>query len=412
MSVYQGKLLELESISNEFDKYFLNVRLSFKQDFKMSWKIDEYTAEKLNSAIQFDGQHKYRLSFNSFWDPIHKQYTSTIAKTYRDQSERIYFLCSEDYVNKLNTIKHCQHISEVDKLTFTFRDTETINKQPKEQEESEKYVSEKYIYKLGRTSVAIISVILVMLLGYLSRVYLNKTVFDEKVLAQSIQLNDGLVTEEKEILDLKDAIIIEDFSSSQSDVPFTELSETITYGVPEGQVALTFDDGPSQYSAEIVDILKKYGAGGTFFLAGYNVEKYPDYVQYIMSNDYSIGSHSMNHARMTALSYEEQKKEIVESIKLIEEITNGEIVLFRPPYGSFNEQIKDLITENQHKMVLWNNDPEDWRTRDADEIFNNIQNSNVSGSIILLHESQAVIDALPRIIEYLQEQNLKITSLK
>ena len=63
-------------------------------------------------------------------------------------------------------------------------------------------------------------------------------------------------------------------------------------------------------------------------------------------------------------------------------------------------------------MVLWNNDPKDWKTRNSDRILDDIQSSDVSGSIILLHESQAVIDALPNIVEYLQQFDLEIVNLK
>ena len=72
-----------------------------------------------------------------------------------------------------------------------------------------------------------------------------------------------------------------------------------------------------------------------------------------------------------------------------------------------------IITEfdDKYKMVLWNNDPEDWRTHDTYKILNHIKNSNVSGSIVILHETQAVLDALPRMIEYFQELGLQIVSL-
>ncbi|MCQ4924625.1 polysaccharide deacetylase family protein [Tissierella carlieri] len=408
MSIYSGKLLELKEIKNEYDKYFLQVRLSFEQDIEMFWEIDKYTAENLKDLIQFDEKHKYRLSFNSSWDVIQKQHKSVLTRTYRDQSDIISFSCSEDYISKLNTIKHCQDIAALDKPIFIPINLESTDELHKDEEK----ISKNYIGKFKMTSIAIMSVIFVILFGYLSRLYLNKTAFDEKALAQSIQLNNEMTEKQSENLESENSIAIEDLSSIESVIPFIKLEESITYSVPEGNVALTFDDGPSQYSIGIMDVLKKYGVGGTFFFTGLNVKKYPDYVQCIQSNGYSIGSHSMNHINMPTLSYDKQKSELIDSIELLEEVTNQKITLFRPPYGSLNKQIKDLIYNQQYKIVLWNNDPEDWKTQDADKIFYSIQNSNVSGSIILLHESQAVIDALPRIIEYLQELNLEIISLK
>ena len=96
----------------------------------------------------------------------------------------------------------------------------------------------------------------------------------------------------------------------------------------------------------------------------------------------------------------------------MEEIIDEDVLLFRPPYGSYNKQLVDLAIEHEYKIVLWNNDPEDWKTRNPNKIFESIKNSNTSGAIILLHESQAVVDSLPKIIEYLQEQDLEIVNLK
>lgn len=411
MSVYNGKLLELKGVKNEINKYFLQVGFSFEQDIELFWEIDQYTAENLKSLIQFDGKHKYRLSFNNYWDLIQKQHTSVLTRTFREQSDLIHFSCSEDYINNLNAIKHCQDINSLDKLTFLSANLVSIN-EPLEEEQNEEKIPKNYIGKFKGISIAIMSVIFVILFSYSSRLYLDETAFDEKALAQSIQLDKKIDEKQSEDLESKNSIIIEDFSPIQPTISFIKLEESITYSVPEGSVALTFDDGPSQYSMEITNVLKKYGVGGTFFFTGLNAKKYPDYVRCIQSNGYSIGSHSMNHMNISTLSYDKQKNELIESIELLEEITGKKITLFRPPYGSLNKQMKDLVYEQQYKIVLWDNDPKDWKTRDADKIFNSIQNSNVSGSIILLHESQATIDALPRIIEYLQQLNLEIITLQ
>lgn len=414
MSIYHRKLLELEDIFKKSDKYYLHIRLSFEQDIEMFWEIDECTAENLKTITNFDKKYKYRLSFNNSWDVVQKQHISTLTRTYREQSDRIYFQCSEDYLNKLVTIKNIQHISDLDKLTFISMNLAPILEQQDEdkQEQDEKALHKKNNSKFRLTSVAVMSLIFVVLFSCFNYVYLNETIFNEKVLAQSIHSDNEMDSKQNEHLDLKKDTLVDNVSYNQSTIPFVELDQAITYNIPKGNVALTFDDGPSRYSVEIMDVLKEYGVGGTFFFTGSNVTKYPDYVKYIQSNGYSIGSHSMNHHNMPTLSYEKQEIELIQSIKLLEEITNSEITLFRPPYGSFNNYVKDLTRKNQYKIVLWNNDPKDWQVRDKDKIFNDIQSSNVSGSIILLHESQAVIDALPKIIEYLQELDLQIVNLQ
>jgi len=414
MSAYARKLLELKSIENKLDRYFLHLRISFEQDIEIFFEVDEYTAENLKSFIKFDSAYKYRLSFNNSWDVLKKQPISILTQTYREQSSRIYFPCSEDYITKLTSIKNCQHIDHLSNLNFISTDIASIHEVSlgEKQEQYEDISLGKYANKLALAPITIMSIIFVFLFGFWGHISVNKTSFHQKVLAQSMGLEHVVPEETNEILNSNDSIIVEAISFFEPTIPFVKLNETLTYNIPKGNVALTFDDGPSKYSTEIMDVLKKYNVGGTFFFTGTNIKKYPDRIKYIKSNGYSIGSHSMTHSDMKTLTYENQEIEIVESIKLLEQITHEKIVLFRPPYGSFTTHVKDLINEHQYKMVLWNNDTKDWKTRDADKIFNYIQNSDVSGSIILLHESQAVIDSLPRIIEYLQELDLKIVNLK
>lgn len=177
-------------------------------------------------------------------------------------------------------------------------------------------------------------------------------------------------------------------------------------------VALTFDDGPSDYSKQIVDILMEFGAGGTFFLIGSNMDEHPDSVEYIHDNNFSIGTHSLNHINFASSSLATQKGELQQSIEMIEAVTGEAVTLFRPPYGQMNEDTKQLSRELGQRIVLWNNDPKDWESRNASNILQQVKSQDVSGSIILLHETEATVEALPEIISYLQEQGLQLVSLQ
>jgi peptidoglycan/xylan/chitin deacetylase (PgdA/CDA1 family) len=195
-------------------------------------------------------------------------------------------------------------------------------------------------------------------------------------------------------------------------LPVVEIRDTVTYNIPKGKVALTFDDGPSQYTKEITDILKRHEVGGTFFFVGNNVKKHPDVVQYVNSNGYSIGSHSLSHSNFTKLSNEKKEYEILQTNQLIEDLIQEEVVLFRPPFGANNEATIEVTNNTNTKMVLWNADPEDWKSDNANEVLDYVLNSKTSGSIILLHESQPVTEALPKIIEFLKQEDLEIVNLK
>lgn len=418
MPVYHGKLLKLKAVKKSCKKFFLQVVLSFEEDLDIYLEIDEFTSENISAIIEVDKKYKYRLSFNNYFDTSRKQHISTLTRTYLEQSDNISFSCSEEYINMLSSIKNIENIDDLDKLSFISKNIETIYEKQEEQVLTQDIKNKVTFNKSPQLIIFSLSVLFIMFFGYLNQISSSEAKIHREALAESIQLSTEVATKQDEFLGLNDGrldsdnIILEKVLLEESNVDSIELNQTITYHIPKGSVALTFDDGPSKYSTEIVDVLKKYDVGGTFFFVGRNVERYPDNVQYVHTNGYSIGSHSINHYNMPTLSYANQEIELIESIKLLEEITNSEINLFRPPYGAYSNNLMDLVIQNKYKMVLWNNDPKDWETRNADKIFDYIQNSDISGSIILLHESQAVVNALPKIIEYLQQLDLQIVNLQ
>lgn len=398
---YIGKLLELLSIERDSVQAFLRVRLSFEQEVELLWEIDDHTAESLESIEVLDDRYKYRLSFQGSWDPAKQGYISFLTKTHRDQSEKIYFSCSEKYAEGLNFIRSIETINDISALPFLPVDQPADKP---EQVEEKKPATIRYNPKLTWTAIIMISIISTILLGY--SVHSKK---DEIPLVQKSSLNDvteqaGAKQQEKESVTVSE--------QSVPGIPIVTLDQPVNYSIPEGMVALTFDDGPTKYTKDIVDVLHKHEVGGTFFFAGVNVGKYPEHVQYVNSNGYAIGSHSMTHTNFAEIPYEKQQKELAEINRLIEGLIDEPVVLFRPPYGASNDDTVELMKQHDNKMVLWNKDTEDWKGHDADVIFDYVESSKASGSIILLHESQEVIDALPKIIKYLQEQNLEIVNLQ
>ncbi|MCR8658797.1 polysaccharide deacetylase family protein [Paenibacillus endoradicis] len=411
MSVNYVKLLELVAIEKKNEKSYLRIKLTCEQEFEFFWRIDSETAKKFENIFEFDGNHKYRLSLHTLLDTSKNQFIGSLTKTYRNISDRIYFTCSVDYKNCLESIKNSQSITDLNNLPFISMNLPALDetKIPKKIKKNELVISKRYISIFKWLSI--ISVILVIIF-VTSNHDVYKTKIDGTVAIAShseISIIPVNLTLEKK--NITSATKLESDDSSQSSFPYIEIDDSITYSIAEGYVALTFDDGPSKYTMAITDILKQYKVGGTFFFLGTNAKKYPDSVRYVQLNGHSIGSHSMNHSVMTKLSIEKQEDELLQSAQAIEEITKEEVVLFRPPYGDLNEQVKEVIYNNEFKVILWNKDSEDWKTHDSDKIFNYVRDTEVSGSVIIFHESQSVIDALPKIIENLQERNLKIVNL-
>lgn len=413
MSFYSRKTIELINITKNNEKPVLKLKLFFEKELELFWEIDHETAQNIKNIVEFDNLHKYRLSLHTSYDKNIDQFRSSLTRTYLEESNRLSFACSVDFHNNIESIKSIQNVNDLKSLPFIeFNQsiTEASNLEKETAISNKQNYFKMAIPQFKQVGIVILCILVVMVAGFSSTI--KTTNIENPTIANAKVKSTEVVSETLDQERTADSLSISDESIIQSNLPFIEINEEITYGIPEGNVALTFDDGPSKYTKDIIDTLRKYEVGGTFFFIGKNVKKYPDYVQYVHDNGYSIGNHSLTHVQMSSISYEEQKSEVSLTSQAISDITNEEVELFRPPYGAFDENTKKILHDNKQKMIVWNNDPKDWEFRNSNHIFNHIQKSTTSGSIIILHENEHTLKALPKIIEYLQQQELNIVSLK
>lgn len=418
--MYHMKLLQLLGIKEHEEQHYLHIQVHIEQDEELFWKVDAETAASLLAIVDFRQGHSYRLSFKSFLDVVENKKKSTINQTYRDQSKRLEFTCSESYLQALESIKQVETVEQLDKLDFLSRklvpETTTIEEKLEIIEMSHKKAADKkrkrrIAWPLATALITIAAMlftytghsILTNAFATPGKSYVKESITAEKefpVEEETVSPPESMVSEENITID------------EEPSIPFFELGEGLAYEVPEGMVALTFDDGPSQFSLEIMETLKEYGAGGTFFFIGSNVNKYPDYVEQIFENGYGVGTHSMNHVNLSQISHDTLENELVQSNNAIKEITGEDVTLFRPPFGHWTDNTKSIADSLNQKVVLWNNDPKDWESLNTNKIIQHIKATDVNGSIIILHENHATINALPEIIEYLQAQGLQLVTLR
>jgi hypothetical protein len=103
-------------------------------------------------------------------------------------------------------------------------------------------------------------------------------------------------------------------------------------------VALTFDDGPSQYTPRIVDILRFFGVPATFFQISSQTAKQPDLARLMLAGGHHIGAHTVHHERLTDVSSDEQNEEVAGSIDQINGLLGpGTVKCFRPPYAQYDQ---------------------------------------------------------------------------
>lgn len=166
-------------------------------------------------------------------------------------------------------------------------------------------------------------------------------------------------------------------------------------------VALTFDDGPSKYTEEILNILKKNDCNATFFVLGNKVSIYSDLLIESINNGNEIGNHSYNHKWMIKLNEKELENQINKTQNIIKEYTGYTPKLIRPTYGSLNDRIKKISSLD---IVLWNVDTLDWKYKNPNKIVENATKRLKDGNIILMHDThKQTLEALPKILEIIKK---------
>ncbi len=186
---------------------------------------------------------------------------------------------------------------------------------------------------------------------------------------------------------------------------------------PEGKkvIAMTFDDGPSQFTPTYLDILKARGIKATFFMVGQNVKASPEIAQRVVAEGHQIAGHTYNHPDLSNTKVEDARQNIADGFAAIKEVTGRDVDTLRAPYGAFYEQqwkdLGDLISKN----VLWDIDTLDWKRPGAAAIKNAVLSNAHNGAIVLMHdgggERSQDIEALPGILDELKAQGYEFVTV-
>ena len=181
----------------------------------------------------------------------------------------------------------------------------------------------------------------------------------------------------------------------------------------EKKVAISFDTAwGADKTEKIVEILKEYKVGATFFMVGFWVEDYPEMVELIDKAGIEIGTHSNTHPDFNNLSVDQMKLELSTSINSIKKITNKDVKLFRAPYGSYNNTMLKLTDSMGLKTIQWDVDTLDWKGYSGVDICERVMSRVKNGSIILCHNNaDHILDALPLMLERLINAGYQIVSV-
>jgi len=165
-------------------------------------------------------------------------------------------------------------------------------------------------------------------------------------------------------------------------------------------VALTFDDGPSDYTDDFLGVLREKDAVGTFFEIGQEMPGREDVMRQILAEGDEIGDHTMNHVEFPGYD------QIAGAAARIQAYTHFKPCLFRPPGGGVNAGVISSAGSLGMRTINWDVDPQDWSLPGTEAIYSNIVGHARNGSIILMHDGggprSETLAALPRIIDTLR----------
>ncbi len=165
-------------------------------------------------------------------------------------------------------------------------------------------------------------------------------------------------------------------------------------------VALTFDDGPSDYTPSVLHTLRDKHAKGTFFEIGQEVAGHQHVMQSILASRDEIGNHTTHHSAFPGYG------DLANTNHLIKGATGFTPCLFRPPNGSFNSGTLVAARQAHLKTIIWDVDPRDWSRPGSSAIYTRVVGATHSGAIIIMHDGGGnrteTVSALPRIIDNLR----------
>jgi len=156
-----------------------------------------------------------------------------------------------------------------------------------------------------------------------------------------------------------------------------------------GPVAwLTIDDGPSDETAAILDLLDAHGAKATFFVVGDRAAARPDLVREIARRGHGLGNHSASHpqAWFWALPPRRMRAEIEGAQRTLQEITGHAPRWFRAVVGMANPFVAPVLRDEGLARVGWSARGYDAVLRDPAAIVARIERDLAPGAIVLLHE--------------------------
>ncbi len=181
----------------------------------------------------------------------------------------------------------------------------------------------------------------------------------------------------------------------------------------EPMIALTFDDGPgAKTTPRLLDALEENNARATFFMLGDHMKGSADTIKRMQSLGCDTASHTYDHTQLTSLSGDALKSQFEKSNNNLKDIIGENPSSVRPPYGSYNDTVKSVAKDYGMPIILWSVDTLDWKSKNADAVYNAVMSTVQDGDILLFHDIyDSTIDAVERLIPALMDEGYQLVTV-
>jgi len=187
------------------------------------------------------------------------------------------------------------------------------------------------------------------------------------------------------------------------DSNITQIIKSLPY-----TIALTFDDGPSEITERILDILEYHNVVATFCVLGSRIARNESTLIRTFEAGHEIVGHSWNHQRYTILSRSGIKEQLTRTNEEIYRVLGIVPTFHRPPYGARNNTVLEVSQELDLAILAWSVDPRDWEyNATVDRIYNHIIDNVFDGSILLFHDVHDVtVYSIEKLVPSLLERGV------
>ena len=174
--------------------------------------------------------------------------------------------------------------------------------------------------------------------------------------------------------------------------------------------AVTYDDGPSEHTARLLDTLRAEQSAATFFMIGSAVRAFPELAQRVAAEGHGIGSHTMTHPDLTTISPEKARAEVVDVEALLARVTGRTVATYRPPYGAVNERVLSAVGQ---PAILWSIDTLDWKKPGREELVQRSVGVATPGDIILFHDLHPeTVDSADVVLRGLRDRGFTLVTVE